>query len=79
MTKVPLVFHKTFASPNHDFVSDDVMECVDELAKQNYKKIRVTVHEPVPGDGVRTSTMYSTTVIATQDDVLIDIGFTPPN
>lgn len=74
----PVLFHGTFDSFNEDWVSLAVKECVEELYKKGYRKIKVIVHDPIPGDE-KTSTVYATTVIATMDDVRIDIGFkTPP-
>lgn len=49
------------------------MECVDKLYKERrYHKIRVIEHQ------INHEGHHSTTIIATMDDIDIDIGF-PPN
>ena len=80
MAKDSIVFHQTYQSLDPLSVSDKVVTKVNELYKSNYHKIKVIVHDPVTqvsGDGT-TRPIFITTVIATRDDVRIDIGFNSP-
>lgn len=79
MANEPLVFQHTYCSTEEEDVSKEVMKKVAELYG-NYPKIRVIVHEPLvlPYPNSSPDIVFMTTIIATKDDVHIDIGFNSP-
>lgn len=70
--KKPVLVHRTVTYIRANLVDDEVESLVAQLVKDGYLKIRVIVHEHVPGDN-KSSTEYSTTVVATLKSN-IDIG-----
>lgn len=73
----PVLVHRTITYIRANLVDEEVESLVAQLVKDGYKKIKVIVHDQVPGDGIKTSTEYSTSVIATLKEN-IDIGFNSP-
>lgn len=63
-TKKPILVHRTITYIRANLVDDEVEMLVAQLVKDGYLKIRVIVHEHVPGNS-QSSTEYSTTVVAT--------------
>lgn len=69
--KQPILFHRTFSALSSSYVSEQVMQCVEDLYDAGYKQIKVIEHK------IDSNDHYSTTVIASLDNVHIDIGFPP--